>query len=146
MGIGEVGSVNGDKPQVHADKSTSKGSATEFNDVLGRSQGSSSSTQAAAGSAARASGGKPTIVRIDANYHSKSATATLSDGSKVPISPTKNKLPPGVDLNRLTPEQLQRYKTYVQKQDAAKGPHEPPRPAASAQWLSTTQQVCIETC
>jgi hypothetical protein len=28
-----------------------------------------------------------------------------------------------VDLNRLTPEQLQRYRTYVQKQDAAKGPH-----------------------
>jgi HopA1 effector protein family len=28
-----------------------------------------------------------------------------------------------VDLNRLTPDQLQRYKAYVQQQDAAKGPH-----------------------
>jgi hypothetical protein len=28
-----------------------------------------------------------------------------------------------VDLNRLTPDQLQRYKAYVRQQDAAKGPH-----------------------
>ena len=28
-----------------------------------------------------------------------------------------------IDLNRLTPEQLQRYAEHVRKQDAAKGPH-----------------------
>ena len=85
MGVGEADAVKGDKPQVHADKSPSAGSVKEFNEALGRSAGSASSTQAAAGTAARASGGKPTIVRIDANYRSKSATATLSDGSKVSV-------------------------------------------------------------
>jgi hypothetical protein len=35
------------------------------------------------------------IVRIDAFWRSKSATATLSDGSKVPLTLTKNELEPG---------------------------------------------------
>jgi len=101
MGVGEAGAVKGDKPQVHADNSRSAGAVKEFNDALGRSSGSASSTQAAAGTAARASGGKPTIVRIDANYRSKSATATLSDGSKVPLALTKNQLAPGDTLHNL---------------------------------------------
>jgi hypothetical protein len=100
MGVGEAGAV-GDKPQAHADKSPSAGSVKEFNEALGRSAGSASSTQAAAGTAAHASGGKPAIVRIDANYRSKSATATLSDGSKVPLALTKNQLAPGDTLHNL---------------------------------------------
>jgi hypothetical protein len=50
---------------------------------------------------AHASSGKPMIVRIDANYRSKSATATLSDGSKVPLALTKNQLEPGDTLHNL---------------------------------------------
>jgi hypothetical protein len=77
MGIGEAGAVKGDKPQAQADTSPSAESVKEFNEALGRSAGSkhASSTQAAVGTAAHASGGKPMIVRIDANYRSKSATA-----------------------------------------------------------------------
>ena len=101
MGVGEAGAVKGDKPQVHADKGPSAGSAKEFNEALGRSANSGSSTQAAAGTAARASGSKPTIVKIDANYRSRSATATLSDGSKVPLALTKNQLAPGDTLHNL---------------------------------------------
>ena len=97
MGIGETGAVKGDKPQAHADKRPSAGSVKKFNEALGRSAGSASSTQAAAGTA----GGKPSIVRIDANYRSKSATATLSDGSKVPLALTKNQLAPGDTLHNL---------------------------------------------
>jgi hypothetical protein len=91
MGIGEAVAVGGDKPQVHANKSPPAGSAEKFNEAR----------QAAAGTAARASGGKPMIVRIDANYRSKSATATLSDGSKVPLALTKNQLEPGDTLHTL---------------------------------------------
>ena len=58
MGVGEAGAVKGDKPQAHADKSPSAESVKEFNEALGRSAGSASSTQAAAGTAAGASGGK----------------------------------------------------------------------------------------
>jgi hypothetical protein len=101
MGVGETGAVKGDKPQVHTDKSPSAGSVKKFNEALGQSAGSASSTQAAAGAAARAPGGKPAIVRIDANYRSKSATATLSDGSKVPLALTKNQLAPGDTLHNL---------------------------------------------
>jgi hypothetical protein len=76
MGVGEASAVKetsavkGDKPQAPADKSPPPESVKKFNEAL------ASSTQAAAGTAARASGGKPMIVRIDANYRSKSATAT----------------------------------------------------------------------
>lgn len=101
MGVGEAGAVKGDKPQVHADKGPSAGAVKEFNDALGRSARSASSTQAAAGTAARGSGGKPAIVRIEANHGSKSATATLSDGSKVPLALTKNQLAPGDTLHNL---------------------------------------------
>src|SRR5262249_50678504 len=55
----------------------------------------------AAGTAAHASGGRPMIVRIDANYRSKSATATLSDGSKMPLTLTKNQLAPGDTVHNL---------------------------------------------
>ena len=107
MGVGETSAVKSDKSQVHTDKSPSTdkgpsaGSVKKFNEALGQSGGSASSTQAAAGTAARASGGKPAIVRIDANYRSKSATATLSDGSKVPLALTKNQLAPGDTLHNL---------------------------------------------
>ncbi len=101
MGVGEAGPVGGDKPQVHADNGPSAGSVKKFNEALSQSAGSASSTQAAAGTAARTSGAKPAIVRIDANYRSKSATATLSDGSKVPLALTKNQLAPGDTLHNL---------------------------------------------
>jgi hypothetical protein len=42
------------------------------------------------------------IVRIDAQWRSKSATATLSDGSKVPLRLTDNRLPPGDTQHTLT--------------------------------------------
>ena len=100
MGIGETTGVKTDKPKVHTDKDRSGGSEKAFNEALGKSGGSASSTQAAARTAP-ASGGKPTIVRIDAKYHSKSATATLSDGSKVPLRLTKNQLAPGDTLHIL---------------------------------------------
>jgi hypothetical protein len=93
MGIGETGAVNGAKPQAQADKNSSAGSVKDFNEALGQS---ASSTQAAA-----TTGGKPTIVRIDATHRSKSATATLSDGSKVPLALTKNQLAPGDTLHNL---------------------------------------------
>ena len=96
MGVGETGAVNGAKPQAQADKNRSAGSVKEFNDALGRSASSASSAQAGA-----TTGGKPTIVRIDATYRSKSATATLSDGSKVPLALTKNQLAPGDTLHNL---------------------------------------------
>jgi hypothetical protein len=101
MGIGEAGAAEGNKPQAHTDEKPSARSEQAFNEALRRSEGSASSTQAAAGTAARASGGKPAIVRIDANYRSKSATATLSDGSKVPLALTKNQLAPGDTLHNL---------------------------------------------
>src|SRR5262245_25918893 len=87
MGVGETGAVNGAKPQAQADTKPSAGSVKEFNDA--RAQ------------AGATTGGKPTIVRIDATYHSKSATATLSDGSKVPLVLTKNQLAPGDTLHNL---------------------------------------------
>jgi hypothetical protein len=101
MGVGEAVVAKGDKPQVPADKSRSTGPADKFNEALAQSAGSASSTPAAAGTAARASGGKPMIVRIDANYRSKSATATLADGSRVPLALTKNQLEPGDTLHTL---------------------------------------------
>jgi hypothetical protein len=91
MGIGETGAVNGAKPQAQADKNASAGSAKAFNDALDQS----------ASSAAATTGGKPTIVRIDATHRSKNATATLSDGSKVPIALTKNELALGDTVHNL---------------------------------------------
>lgn len=87
MGVGETGAVNGAKPQAQADKKPSAESVKDFN--------------AARAQAATSNGGKPTIVRIDATYRSKSATATLSDGSKVPLTLTKNQLAPGDTLHNL---------------------------------------------
>jgi hypothetical protein len=101
MSVGEAVAVRGDNPQVHADTSPSAATAKEFNEALGRSAGSASSMQAAAGTAADTPGGKPAIVRIDANYRSISATATLSDGRKVPLALTKNQLQPGDTLHNL---------------------------------------------
>ena len=51
--------------------------------------------RAVSGTAAHGSGRPLMIVRIDAFWRSKSATATLSDGSKVPLTLTKNELEPG---------------------------------------------------
>jgi hypothetical protein len=95
IGVGQAGAA-GDKPQVQAGERNSAGSEKAFNEALG-SAGSASSTQ----TASRASGGKPMIVKIDANYRSKSATATLADGSKVPLALTKNQLEPGDTLHTL---------------------------------------------
>jgi len=81
-----VAAVNGAKPQANADKSSSPDSVKQFNDALGRSANSD---------------GRPMIVRIDANYHSKSATATLSNGSKVRLALTKNQLAPGDTVHTL---------------------------------------------
>ena len=83
------------------DHTAEKKQVKQFNEALGRSASSASSTQAAAGAAAHASSGKPMIVRIDANYRSKSATATLSNGSKVPLTLTKNQLAPGDTVHTL---------------------------------------------
>jgi hypothetical protein len=104
MGIGEAGAVKDAKPQAHADKSSSPDSVKQFNDALGQSANSNgaSSTRAASGTAAHGSGGQPMIVRIDAQWRSKSATATLSDGSKVPLTLTKNQLAPGDTEHTLT--------------------------------------------
>lgn len=101
MGVGETGAVNGNKPQAHADKNPSTGSTKEFKDALDRSAGSASTTQAAARATTNASGAKASIARIDANYHSKSAIATLSNGRKVPLALTKNQLAPGDTLHQL---------------------------------------------
>ena len=104
MGVGQAGAVKDAKPQAPADKSSSPGSVKQFNDALGQSANSknASSTRAASGTAAHGAGGRPMIVRIDANYRSKSATATLSDGSKVPLTLTQNRLPPGDTQHTLT--------------------------------------------
>src|SRR5262249_18390610 len=85
MGIGETGAVNGAKPQANADKSSSPDSVKKFNDAR-RSANSD---------------GRPMIVRIDANYHSKSAIATLSNGGKVRLALTKNQLAPGDTVHTL---------------------------------------------
>ena len=100
MGIGEAGAVKDAKPQAHADKGSSPDTVKKFNDALGQSANSknASSTRAAA----HGSGGRPMIVRIDAQWRSKSATATLSDGSKVPLRLTQNRLAPGDTQHTLT--------------------------------------------
>src|SRR5262249_37103036 len=64
-------------------------------------QSANSNDKRAASTAAHGSGGRPMIVRIDAQWHSKSATATLSDGSKLPLALTKNQLAPGDTLHNL---------------------------------------------
>jgi len=71
--------------------------AHELSHVLQQSGGAMAIQRAPTpGTAAHNSAGPPVIIRIDAYWRSKSATATLSNGNKVPLTLTKNELEPGV--------------------------------------------------
>jgi hypothetical protein len=100
MGIGEAGAVRDARPQPRADNSLPPDSVKKFNEALDGS--AQKDGRAASGTTAHGSGGRPMIVRIDAQWRSKSATATLSDGSKVPLTLTRNQLPPGDTQHTLT--------------------------------------------